>query len=129
MINYSKLAEEKRLPHFFCSRFSKVKKFLSGNVYPLALGISPYQKTKLKAKHYRIKTSLIQGGFNTAVDGLAAFPMILSNLYFKDACQNFAKLGEEIQKEFGFSVFGDEWQKRTNFDEWYSSQNQEKVQN
>ena len=55
--------------------------------------------------------------------------MILSNLYFKDACQNFAKLGEEIQKEFGFSVFGDEWQKRTNFDEWYNSQNQEKVQN
>ena len=55
--------------------------------------------------------------------------MILSNLYFKDACQNFAKLGKEIQKEFGFSVFGDEWQKRTNFDEWYNSQNQEKVQN
>ena len=55
--------------------------------------------------------------------------MILSNLYFKDACQNFAKLGEEIQKEFGFSVFEDEWKKRTNFDEWYNSQNQEKVQN
>jgi len=72
---------------------------------------------------------ILKGGFNTAVDGLAAFPMILSNLYFKDACQNFAKLGEEIQKEFGFSVFGDEWQKRTNFDEWYNSQNQEKVQN
>ena len=127
MISYSKLAEEKRLPHFFCSRFSKVNKFFIRQC--LALGISPYQQTKLKAKHCRIKTSLIQGGFNTAVDGLAAFPMILSNLYFKDACQNFAKLGEEIQKEFGFSVFEDEWQKRTNFDEWYNSQNQEKVQN
>jgi hypothetical protein len=34
---------------------------------------------------------ILKGGFNTAVDWLAAFPMILSNLYFKDACQNFAK--------------------------------------